>query len=134
MSLLIRKIDKAKWLQNDIVNGADISADAITNCMKTTKNTLSTWRVDNEQQVDRAVLAIVTGHQQLDTIDVVWIDQIQLEKEGIGFEHSPGITPVISLVDSHVDVVNLTYTSLGKIANCIVKCFSENKVKRYTRG
>lgn len=134
MSLLIRKIDKGKWLQNDIVNGADISADAITNCMKTTKNTLSTWRVDNEEQLEIAVLAIVSGHQQIDTIDVVWVDQIQMEQEGIAFERTPGITPITSLVDSHVDVVNLTYASLGKFAYCIVNCFLEKKIKRYTRG
>ncbi len=134
MSLLVRKIDKGRWLQNDILNGEDISADAITICMKTTNNTLSTWRIDNEAQIDEAVLAIVSGHQHLDAIDVAWLSQEQIKAEAISIQDTSGITPITALVDSHVHVVDLTYTSLGKIANCIVNCFLENSVRRYTRG
>lgn len=134
MSLLVRKIDKSKWLQNDIVSGEDVSADAVTNCMKTSGNTLSTWCIDNEAQIDDAVLAIVSAHQHLDTIDVVWMSQGQLGEEGIIMQDAPGLTPVVDLVDNHVDIVDLTYKSLGKVAHCIVKCFSDNYVKRYTRG
>ena len=134
MSLLVRKIDKSKWLQNDIVSGEDVSADAVTNCMKTSGNTLSTWRIDNEAQIDDAVLAIVSAHQHLDTIDVVWMSQDQLGEEDIIMQDAPGLTPVVDLVDNHVDIVDLTYKSLGKVAHCIIKCFSDNSVKRYTRG
>jgi len=133
MALLVRKIDKSKWLQNDILRGEDVSADAITICMKTTRNTLSTWRIDNEAQLDDAVLAIVSAHQHLDTIDVVWMSQDQLREEGIDIKDVPGVTPIVDLVDNHVDIVDLTYKSLGKVAYCIVKCFSKNSVKRYTR-
>jgi len=133
MSLLVRKINRAKWLQNDIVRGDDISADAITNCIKTINNTLSTWRIDTEAQVDEAVLAIVSGGQHVDTIDVVWMSQNQLEAEGISIQNTPGVTPIADWVERHVDVVGLTYKSLGKVAHCIVKCFSENSVRRYTR-
>lgn len=134
MPLLVKKIEKGKWLQNDIVRGEDISADAITNCMKTTKNTLSMWRIDEEEQMDDAVLAIVSAHQHLDTIDVAWVKLNQLEEYGISMQDTPGETPIADLVDSHVNIVNLTYSSLGKVAHCIVKCFSDNSVKRYTRG
>ena len=134
MSLLVRKINRSKWLQNDIVSGKDVSADAVTNCMKTSENTLSTWRVDNEAQIDDAVLAIVSAAQHLDTIDVVWMRQDQLGEEGIIMQDVPGRTPVVDLEDSHVDIVNLTYKSLGKVARSIVKCISDKYVKRYTRG
>ncbi len=134
MSLLVKKIEKGKWLQNDIVRGEDISADAITNCMKTTNNTLSMWRIDDEGQIDEAVLAIVSAHQHLDAFDVVWVKINQLEEYGISMQDTPGITPIADLVDSHVNIVNLTYRSLGKVANCIVKCFSDSSVKRYTYG
>lgn len=134
MPLLIRKIDKSKWLQNDIVSGEHVSADAVTNCLKTSSNTLSTWRIDNEAQIDDAVLAIVSAHQHLDTIDVVCMSQDQLGEVGINMQDAPGVTPVVDLVDNHVDIVGLTYKSLGKVAHCIVKCFSDNSVKRYTRG
>jgi len=134
MSLLVKKIEKSKWLQNDIVRGEDISADAITNCMKTTENTLSMWRINEEVQIDEAVLAIVSASQHLDTIDIVWVQLNQLEENGISMQDTPGKTPIADLVNSHVNIVNLTYISLGKVAHCIVKCFSDNSVKRYTRG
>ena len=133
MSLLVRKIEKGKWLQNDIVSGEDVSADAITNCMKTKKNTLSMWRIDNEAQIDDAVLAIVSAHHHLDAIDVVWINKDQLEEKGVSMQDTPGNTPVDDLVDNHVDVLDLTYISLGKVAHCIVKCFHDSSVERYTR-
>ncbi len=133
MALLVRKIEKSKWLQNDITSGEDVSADAITNCIKTSQNTLSTWRIDNEEQIDTAVLAIVSAHQHLDTIDVVWLSQDHLEKEGIHIQDTPGNTPIADLVESHVNIVGLTYKSLGKIAHSIVRRFSNNGVRRYTR-
>ena len=39
MRLLVRKIQKSKWMQNDILNGEPVSGDAITNCLKTKNNT-----------------------------------------------------------------------------------------------
>lgn len=134
MPLLIRKIDKAKWLQNDIVGGAEVSADAITNCVKTTKNTLSTWRIDDEAQLNDAVLAIVSVHDHLDTIDIVCMNQQLLVDEGINFQDTLGKTLISDMANKHVDVVDLTYKSLGIVANCITKCFAENSVKRYTRS
>jgi len=132
MSLLVKKIEKGKWLQNDIIKGEDISADAITNCMKTKNNTLSMWRIDDEGKIDEAVLAIVSAHQHLESFDVVWMKISQLEEYGIGMQDTPGTTPISDLVERHVDIVNLTYRSLGKVANCIVKSFSDSSVKRYT--
>lgn len=133
MSLLVRKIDKSKWLQNDIYNGEDVSADAITNCMKTTNNTLSTWHIENDAHVDEAVLAILSGHQHLETIDVVWLSQELLSELGISVKHTPGSTPIKTLVGRHIDIANLNYRSLGVLASCIVTSFKEERVRRYTR-
>jgi len=134
MSLLVRKIDKAKWLQNDIVRGEDISADAITNCMKTYRNTLSAWQIDNDAEIDDAVLAIVSSHQHLDTIDIVCISKDRLDQNGINMKSTPGRTPVEDLTNKHIDIANLTYKTLGDVAYHIVKAFCEQNVKRYTRG
>jgi len=134
MSLLVRKIDKAKWLQNDIKNGEDISADAITNCMKTSKNTLSAWQIDNDTEIDDAVLAIVSSHQHLDTIDVVYISKDRLDEDGLNMQRTLGRTPVRDLINNHIDIVNLTYKTLGDVAYNIVEAFCEQNVKRYTRG
>lgn len=134
MPFLVRKINKAKWMQNDIISGHDVSADAITNCMKTSQNALSTWEITHEDDVANAVLAIVAGHQYLDTIDVVLLDPIWLKNMGINLKSSPGNTPVKELVNNHIDICNLTYHSLGSVAENIVRSFKEEKIKRYTRG
>src|SRR5680860_1384079 len=69
--LLVRKIEKAKWMQNDILNGEEVSADAITNCTRTNKNKLSLWFIQDESNLDDAVLALTSQAQHLETIDTV---------------------------------------------------------------
>lgn len=134
MPLLVRKINMAKWMQNDILGGDDVSADAITNCIRTNQNALSTWQVNNEDEVTEAVLAIVASHQHLDAIDVVFIDPAYLEMTGINLKSTPGDTPVKELVNNHIDVSDLTYHSLGVIAKNIVQAIKEDKKKRITKG
>jgi hypothetical protein len=134
MPLLVRKIEKAKWLQNDVVNGQEVSADAITYCLKTTKNALSTWRVLEIDEIDEGVLAIVSGHEHLETIDIVCLDCSSLKSAGLKLQISQGTTPVANLADRHVDILELTYRSLGIIADQIVGEFRGDKVKRYTRN
>ncbi len=134
MSILVRKIDKAKWLQNDIISGEEVSADAITICTRTSKNTLSTWLISDVTQINNAVLAIVTGQHHLDTIDVVCLHQEELQDNGLALEETKGTTPIEHLSDSHRDIVNITYSSLGIIAQNIISAFKDGKVIRYTQG
>lgn len=134
MTFLIRKIEKAKWMQNDVIGGGDISADAITNCMKTTGNKLSTWQIATESDVLEAILAIVSRHQHLDSIDIVMLNRESLEERGFTFEPSDGDTPIKDLVDQHWDITLLTYTSLGSLGKDIVEEFKKDNVKRFTKG
>jgi len=128
MSLLVRKITRAKW--RDSLSGEDISADAITNCMKTTGNTLSTWTVQTRDEIPEAVLAIVSAHEHIDTIDVVCLDLLSLKNQGLRFQSTPGKTPVEDLKDRHRDISNLTYKSLGIVANHILNEIKEEKTER----
>jgi len=137
MSLLVRKIDNAKWMQNDILNNdtfsvEDVSADAIT-CLKTSGNALSAWQVA-EEAIEDAVLAIVSSHQHLDTIDVVCLDPLSLESNGIRLQSTPGSTPLKDIIGQHIDICDLTYRTLGTIAEQIVHVLKEGKVLRYTKG
>ena len=134
MSLLVRKIEIAKWLQTDIHHGEDISADAITNCMRTTGNTLSVWEIKYETDIDEAVLAIVAGGHHLETIDIVTIDPDYIEEKNIGWLSTEGLTPVDDLKNTHRDLYNLTYCKLGVIAYHIAERIIQNKVQRYTLG
>ena len=131
MSLLIRKIKKCKWLQDDEVPD-DVPADAITGgCVRTQCNTLSVWEVQDENKIDEAVLAIVSAGHHLETIDVVPIDREHLEQNEIDCKQIPGRTEVKDLADTHIDLCNLAYRELGIIVYHIAGKFRQDKVKRY---
>ena len=136
MCLHVRKINKAKWLQLDIINGEDISADAITNCLKTSNNSLSVWKINSESEIDNAVLAIASGQEHLATIDVVLLNPDYLKQNGIKLKEAPNeaITALKSSKKMHFNIKNLTYKKLGIVAKQIIQNFKEDKVKRYTEG
>ncbi|GCC53700.1 hypothetical protein SanaruYs_39450 [Chryseotalea sanaruensis] len=132
MSYLVRKVNKAKWFQIDILKDDDVSADALTNCLKTTNNTLSVWRIDNEADLDSAILAIVANQDHLDTIDIVILEESSLEGYNINIVASPGETPVASLISAHRDLSQLTFSKIHDIKNHIVERIRNDKLKRYT--
>jgi hypothetical protein len=134
MTLLVRKIDLAKWMQNDAPHGGEISADAVTNCLRTVGNTLSTWSVASYSKVMDAVLAHVSGYDCLDTTDFVCIDTTFFHSNGIDILSAPGNTPVKDLIDTHVNISRLTFNSLGTIANMITNEIRDDKILRCTRG
>ncbi|GAH41066.1 unnamed protein product [marine sediment metagenome] len=133
MALQVRKINKAKWLRADIVNGAEIPADAITNCLRTQQNNLSVWKIKSEDEIESAVLAIISGQPRLETIDIALLSPEYLEQNGVKFMATEGKTAVKMPKDIHFDMVELTYEKLGVIAYHIVEKFKEKKVFRYTR-
>lgn len=134
MSFLVRKINKAKWYQIDIMESNDITADAITNCLRTTKNTLSVWHIETEDDLEKAVLAIVANQEHLDTIDVVILDEPSLNEYNLNIVTSPGETPVASLIEAHRDIAELTFIKLGHVKDHIVQRIRSQKMKRYTVG
>jgi len=125
MSLLVRKIDKGKWLQNKITEDEDVSADAITLCLRTLKNTLSVWKVSTEDEIKEAILAIISGSDHLETIDIVSINCQEIVSDGITLAQNPETarTRVQDLKNSHYDIINLSYSKLGVVSRHIVDCF-----------
>ena len=130
---LIRKINKAKWFQIDIMNDDDVSADAITNCLRTTENTLSVWNVEKEEDIDEAVLAIVSAQDHIETIDVIILNSDKIEEYNVNIVASSGNTPIESLQQIHRDLSDLTFSKLGLIKDHIVERIRNNKIKRYTK-
>lgn len=133
MPFLVRKIDIGKWRQNKIKEGEAPSADAITICSKTSQNCLSTWIVETKEDISPAILAIVSQGSKIDTIDVAVLDTDKLSTLGLEYIESPGITPIPHLVNSHRDIVKLNYNKLGAFAQCIVDCFCEERIFRFTK-
>ena len=134
MSRLVRKIEKAKWMQIDILHDEDVSADAITNCLKTTANTLSVWEVGDESLGSDAVVAMASHFDCLETIDIVLLCPDALGKAGLEVKPPAGTTALAEFAANHCDVVRLTYRRLGELARVIVGEFRADRVQRYTKG
>lgn len=130
---LIRKINKAKWFQVNIMNDSNVSADAITNCLKTTGNTLSVWNIENEDDIEKALLAIASSLEHIETIDVVILNTDTLREYDINIVTSSGNTPIESLREIHRDLSGLTFSKLGQIKDHIVERIRNDKLKRYTK-
>lgn len=130
MPFVVRKIDYIKWTQRRILEGEQPSADAITNCMKTTNNTLSLWSVDDENEIEEAVLAIAAQFSDLDTIDILTIDPSLIKDRGLSIQKCLGMTPYKSFAERHLDVVELDYKSLGLMAEVIIESLRQDRWKR----
>lgn len=128
MAVFVRKIDWAKWEQAvDLVEG-EISADAITGDLRTTKNKLSFWSCPTAEapELERAALAIATARDQLDRIDLVYLDDASIRENGLATMMTPGNTPVPSLRDMHVDIHGLDRVRLDRVAGLVAGAHRSN--------
>lgn len=124
MSLLVRRINRAKWEQIKDHPSGDVSADAITNCLKTINNDLSVWRIEAREKLEDALLALITGAatEKLSTLHIVIINEGVLLEKGLKLNNSDGDTLVKDLVQTHKDISGLSYTSLGDVKDLILHC------------
>jgi hypothetical protein len=123
-----RKITRAKWTPPLIANSSNaIRADAITACLRTHRDTLSLWTcVDNSKDGAREpVLALASMFERIDSLEVVILDRSLLEGEGFHFEETKSDTPVVSLKQRHLDLVNLTSNSLVRFAEILCPIIRE---------
>lgn len=125
MPLLIRRINRAKW---ECIEANDVSADAITNCLKTYQNDLSVWRINSETELDDAILALITGAKQtkLSTLHYVIINEEIVTNKGLNLKTTLGDTSAECLKEKHRDISNLTYTKLGIIKDIILESIRKN--------
>ncbi len=122
MNYLVRKIARAKWaVPTFATNDTIIAADAVTGCLRTSKNTLSFWQSHSEEKEDSdikdVVLALVSNMERLDTLDIIVIPKSDLGN--FPFEVTKGNIPVIDLQDRHLDMVKLTLEGLNHLARYI---------------
>ena len=134
MSLIVRKINRAKWNEGELRSHVDVPGDAVTSCLKTVTNALSVWRIDDASELDDVVLAIAAEGDHLESIDVAVMSEQSAIMSGLILASNPGKTPVMRMIHSHRDIQNLDYPSLGKVAQLIVEAFSQKSVRRYTKN
>lgn len=132
--MLVRKVNGAKWRRNDLSVWDNVSADAITHCLKTNCDTLSTWKINSQDDINEAVLAIVSAGDFLEAFDVIPLEAEHLKANGIDSLKTVGDTPIIELRDQHFNLTDLSYKKLGIIANHIIDQINKDKMQRYTFG
>lgn len=132
---LARKISRAKWNPKHGLGGGELPADAVTGDLRTTENALSFWRCGDgtDGEVLEAVLAIVSGGDRIDKLDMVWVAEADLQTDGQTWKDTDGRTPVVSLVKQHLDVHRLDYVRLGRIAERVVGAIAGGRYRRLTK-
>ncbi|PIB31277.1 hypothetical protein BFP78_12295 [Gaetbulibacter sp. 5U11] len=137
MPYLVRRISRAKWDNEEFnyLENNNPPADAITSCLRTFNNELSTWLIDNLEDLNQAILCLVTGSKQenINTIQLIYFDIEEVEKRGLVLEKTPGDTVIEELKDSHFDIKDLNYDSLGIFKDIVLDCLRKDYCKTITR-
>lgn len=119
MPFLVRKINKRDQLPslNDYECIGDIYADVPTNEFRTTKGTLSTWKINKFEELAEAVLAIAVSSSKISKMDFIVIDTDLLDRNNLEYEQTyAGMDiPIPDLQNTHYDIINV---SIKKIADC----------------
>lgn len=142
MSYYIRKIARSKWQEKQLSQDEEeaineiknVKADAITNCIKTTGNKLSLWKVEEKRDLIEDIVPLIVGFERPDTCDVIYISDEIFKEEGIALEQSPqdANTPIEELKKNHYNAVVGNYEGLGKFAKVVLRSLDNHK--RFSRG
>ncbi|MXZ57740.1 MAG: hypothetical protein F4Z16_04575 [Rhodothermaceae bacterium] len=128
-------ISQAKWERKEWMDEGEISADAVTADLRTQNNSLSFWKCAKKthKEIENVALAIAAGRDKIDKVEIVLIDNEDLKTDGQNIETSNGRTPVESLVKRHVDLMQLDYTRLGKVARRVASAVAANQCHRVSK-
>lgn len=132
---LARKVTRAKWAARQGMPEGRIAADAVTTDLRTQDNKLSFWECGSAsaEEIGEAALALAAGRERLDKVELVWIATSDLVKDGLDLSNSRGRTPVPDLAERHVDVQQLDYEGLGKVAVRVSSALSKNRHRRLAK-
>lgn len=133
MPSYIRIINRPYWPNEDEINSGveigELNANTITIDLRSKDNTLSLWRVDNE---DEAVLAIASGLNKLNDIFTLKLDEKALEDSGLRLENEKGNTIVKDINKFHYNIKDVTYNRLGQVSNIIIESLkNDDNLKSY---
>lgn len=135
MAFLLRMVQRQKWEPAQDLDQNEIAADAVTADLRTTGNTLSFWRDDNDSTaVEQVALALATSRDKLDRIDIAWMPENLFEEDKLPLEASDGTTLVQSLRSLHVDVIGLDISRLGTVAAIVQQGVRSGQCRRFTKA
>lgn len=142
MGVCVRKISKSKWPAEEILADKTdeeilpfLKADALTSCLRTSKDELSLWTVENtsEEEITKAILALITNSrlERLDRIQVVYFDEDNVTQAGLTLKKTPGDTVISTYTNLHQDMIELNYERMGKVSGLITSALRDRRIKKY---
>lgn len=135
MGNLLRKFSLAKWEPNRNLVASQISADAITGCIRTTDNTLSVWSSSTcdfkSDEVEKLIVALATTMDEPAAIDLIWLDDQKLIDKGVELISTPGGSKYKSLNSKHKDICQLKHGTLAIVGEHILEQL--NDINTYKR-
>lgn len=115
MAFLVRKLvkrDKIYKIINEDIN--NISADIPTTEFRTTNSTLSTWRIESIDDLQKAVLAIAVSSSEISRMDFIVIDTDILDQKKLSYKYTYAGSDIAvpDLQDMHCDIIDITVSKL----------------------
>lgn len=95
---------------------------------------MSFWRCTSEADDDltATALAIAAGRDKIDKLEIVWLVASDLQADGQTLKNTDGRTPLKALIKRHVDICQLDYVRLGRIADRVVSAMDADQYLRFT--
>lgn len=119
--MFIRMVNKkAKWEQDKKKDINEISSDVITNCLKTSDETLSLWYIENEYDMDKALIALSSNRDLVNKLDYIVIPDENLKMYTLEVKKSPGDSPFTEFNDNHYNIIDINYLKLGEVSKMIL--------------
>ena len=132
----LRKIIRGKWPAEGTIAQAtlrDIPADTVLAELQTDKNKLSVWKIENDQDLLDAFVALGSNSVSIGTIDAVKIDADCISD--LKLDNEKGDTPTIGINEKHRNITELNYSTLGDVINSIILGIrSDGGYVRKTKG
>jgi hypothetical protein len=120
MALLLRTLNKAKWIAPEWTPERDVPADALTD-LRTSSNALSVWKVDvNRDNLGGVLEALASNRERLDKLDYALIDEAAVAQIPIAVAHVEGDSPHTTANRDHRDLVKLTVFKIALLAHEIM--------------
>ena len=129
-----RKITRGKWPSEESIPQAtleNVDADTVVAEFRTEKNKLSVWKVENEEDLNDAFIALASNCESIGTIDAIKIEEDDLKQ--LMFDEELGDTPTRNINQKHCNIVGLNYVNLGNVIQGILNGLKKEQVVRKTK-
>ena len=131
----LRKINRGKWPSENTIPQAklkDIPADTVVTELKTLDNKLSVWKIENDEDLVDAFIALASNSDYLVSIDAIKIDSEKMKN--LEFDLEIGDTPAKKINEKHRNIINLNYINLGSVIEAIIDGFQNKHNIRKTKS